>query len=837
MNNPIFFKVKKVGEEWSVIFVKENNEYKIISNDPEAVKEYLDENKDCILIGANNFFYDDIFLTSILKNGNVTGDVDPIDKDTYLPNTLDITQGISRNYLVDFNTIICSIDLPNFYALTPDEINEELVNKGFIIKRIYDTDERKRFLNWKVDIINKYNLPKKAYQASFGALMEYIIGLDVSNVDKEYASRKFVLDEKLTKELEKRNDPFLNDILKELKDYYSNAEEIKENEMPTRLLGDCLLRFNKQGIHGSKKGDYFDANGEFSYLYIDFNSFGPSILINNGWLNDSALYAKRYEEIRDIRLDLKAKKQVEQLFYKHILNAGLDDLNKVETKEGANVGLSLTMSGIMTMMLLYRILEKYNIDLIEGNTDGLIVKCTKKDIPKIKKEVEDLSNKLSLACDADEVKRIIHFDDMNYIMEFLDGKIKHLGVFGLFQDHPLNKSGILAIDEAIRNYYLFNIPVSTTLRNIRDNNNLKAFQIIKKYRSNEKTKYIKVNDEYVEEPYRVNRLYPVTLDKLTNTLYVKNKKGEFEKVSEKKGTRVKEGFYYFQLADRELPDINEIDLNYYIDKCYKIIDAHPKKKNIYITSPEPNRYAFVDLDGTLVYDAPDEAKFQIFKDAVYDILDEPDIDPAYYLFSKMEGSFVLQFLSICKKYKGYGTLTNFALFLKDRNLFPGIDDIKVYKKFVERYASLNNDFAKNIIAHDNSKEVLEKLKEDGYKILLYSNWFKDIQMAKLKANDLDSYFDEICTIEDYYAKSSVVGWKDILSRHNISDRDIKFMLGNGTSDIAPKAVNVPSIIVNHNNKKPANYVKKNGILIPNLKEIITPRFTSELEEISDRIRR
>ena len=104
MNNPIFFKVKKVGEEWSVIFVKENNEYKIISNDPKAVKEYLDENKDCILIGANNFFYDDIFLTSILKNGNVTGDVDPIDKDTYLPNTLDITQGISRNYLVDFNT-------------------------------------------------------------------------------------------------------------------------------------------------------------------------------------------------------------------------------------------------------------------------------------------------------------------------------------------------------------------------------------------------------------------------------------------------------------------------------------------------------------------------------------------------------------------------------------------------------------------------------------------------------------------------------------------------------------------------------------------------------------
>ena len=830
MENVVFFKVKKIGEEWYVIFAKDEKEYKIISNDREAVIKYLSDNRDCILVGANNFIFDDIILTSIIKHGNVTGDVTPEDRDRYLPRTLDITQGISRNALVDFNSMICSIDLPNFYALNTNEINEELVNKVFIIKRIHDTEERKRFLNWKVDLINKYNLPKKAYRASFGTLMEYIIGLNIDD-DKDYSSREFVLDKKLAQELAKRNDKYLNKILKDLKDYYNNSKEINENEMPSRIIGDCSIKFNKQGIHGTKKGDYFDTDGNNSYLYIDFNSFGPSILINNNWLSKTAKHAKRYEEIRDLRLDLKAKKQPEQLFYKFILNAGLDDLNKVNTKDNINVGLSLTMSGIMTMMLLYRILEKYNIELIEGNTDGFIIKCSKESVPLIKKEVEDLSNKLSLSCDADEVKRIIHFDDKNYIMEFTDGKTKHLGVFGVFQDHPLNKSGILAIDEAIRNYYLFNVPISTTLRNIRNSGDLKSFQIVKKNRSNEKTKYLEVNGEYIEVPYNVNRLFAVTPDKLTNSLYVKDNKGKYEIYKVKKGRSVKEGYYYFQVADRDLPNINDIDLTFYIDKCYKVIDAHPKTKNIYIASSEPNRFAFVDLDGTLVLDREENTRYRIFRDAICDILDEPDIEPAYYLFSKMQGSFIMQFLSICKKYKGYGTANNFASFLKDKELFPGVKDLSVYKRFVNRYMSLDRDFAKEIVSYNNSKEALEKLKGDGYQIILYSNWFKDTQIAKLEANKLDKYFDKICTIDDYYAKSTVIGWNDILNDNKARNQDLKIMIGNGSSDIAPKASKVSSIIVNHDNRKLAKNVMNNGIILTGFSELMNSHFTSEMEEI------
>lgn len=830
MDNVVFFKIKKVGNDWHAIFVKDGNDYKIISNDRDTLVSYLEDNKDSIFIGANNFLYDDIYLASIIKNGNIYDPIEESDLDL-LPRTLDITEGIA-DASVDLNSIICNIDLPYFYALNPSEINEELINKIFIIKRLYDLDERKRYLNWKYDLINKYNLSKDSYRANFSSLMRSIVG--VSLTEEEKTSLKFSIDERLTRELVKRNDPYLNELLQELKDYYKNNSEVDENKLPTRVVGNCPVKFNRHGIHGARKGDYFDIDGEYAYLYIDFNSFGPSILINNNWLNDVSTNPKRYEEIRDLRFQLKTKKQDEQKFYKHILNDGLDSLYKAYTKDGNNIALSITNSGIMTMMLLYRTIEKYGIEVLEANTDGFIVKCSKDSVSSIKKDVADLSNKLSLSCDVDDIKRIIHFDDRNYIMEYADGKIKHIGVFGIVNDHPLYKSGIPAVDEAIRNYYLFNIPVSVTLRDLRDQNKLSLFQLVKKFRSNEKVKYLNVDGQYIEMPYKVNRLFAVKEDKLTNSLYVKNPKGNFERYTEKKGKSIKDGYYYFQVADREMPEIKDIDLTYYIDKCYKIIDLHPKKNNLNIISSTPNRFAFVDLDGTLVYDTKEENRKRIFVDAVCDILEEKDIEPAYQLFSKMSGNFIVQFLSLCKKYKGYGTLNNFAYFLKEKKLFPGINDIKVYQTFVKRYTSLDKDFAKEIISHNNAQEVLEKLKDDGYKLILYSNWFKDEQMAKLESTKLDKYFDRICTIDDYYAKSSVIGWNDLLSSNKIDNKSLKVMIGNSSSDIVPKKIEIPSIIVNHTNRPLAKNVVNNGIIIPSFDEIINPHFTSELEEMKRR---
>ena len=560
-----------------------------------------------------------------------------------------------------------------------------------------------------------------------------------------------------------------------------------------------------------------DITGDNVYLYIDFNSFGPSILINNDWLRDNSKHPERYKEIRDLRLKLKSEGKIEQLFYKDILNAGLDDLNRVYTSDGYNVGASLANTGIMTMMLLYRNIEKHGIELIECNTDGLIVKCSKNAVEGIKREVKDLEEKLNLSCDVDVVTKIIHFDAKNYIMEFENGKVKHLGVFGLFQDNPLNNTRTYAVEEALRKYYLSGIPVEITLKQFKDNNDIKSFQIIKTQTNRECPKYLKVGDEYVESKSLANRLFAVK--ESSNPLYTKSK-GEYVEYQVKKASTGKGGSFKFLVADRSLPDIEDLDLSYYEKKCYDVIGKHPKKEkaSVNINYNKPRGHVFVDLDGTLTHDIPRDLSKLIFEETVSKIpfKSKLDIENQYKYLCAMTSNLFVQFLSICKKYKGYGTVENFANFLMSKRLFPE-DSIETYIKFVREFLNVEVEHASDIEAYDDAKIMLEELQTEGYRIHLYSNWFREVQKAKLDANDFTRHISTMHTIDDSYAKKSVVGWSDILETCCVAHNDLKIMVGNGTSDMIPVRFNIPCLI---REGCEAEEVKKYAIRYDSLKFVL-----------------
>ena len=514
-----------------------------------------------------------------------------------------------------------------------------------------------------------------------------------------------------------------------------------------------------------------------------------------------------------------------------MLNSGLDYLNRVYTRNGENIGLSLTITGIMTMMLLYKRLEKYHTNLIECNTDGLIVKCPREMIDNIKNEVSMLAKELNLSCDVDVVNRIVHFDTKSYVMEFADGNQKHLGDFGLFQTHEYYCSGIRAVEEALREYYLNGTPVGTTLRNIRNRNDLEAFQIVKKQKKNEKTKYVKVDDKYYIYDRSSLRLFAVRENNVHNPLYIKNPKGLFEEYKVKRAKSVKDGYYYFELSDQELPNIHDIDLTYYIRECYKVINKHPVEYVPQIMNSSVKKNCFIDIDGTLIKDKDQDTNYMAFYNSVKDLIMEEDIPIAYSLFMGKNGCYLVQFLSLCKKYKGYGTIDNFAEFLKSKNLFPG-KNIKVYKDFIIRFLEYDLNYSKELEAFEDSKPLLDYLDSEGYNTIVYSNWFKKIQEAKLVSHSFDKYMQDICTIDDYYAKSSVKGWTDLLNSLRINQDDFNIMIGNGTNDLVPKSLNIPSIIVNHTGKENSVKVLDSGIIVNDFSEIVrNPNFYPEMLDI------
>ncbi len=834
MKNLMFYKLRKFGVHWSAAFYDMNNDQTVVINDNvQLLRDFIAERMDYILIGANNYASDDIILASLVKHGNLDDLITNEDITKYLPITLDITQGIVRNSLVDYNNMVCNLwdqdgnALPYDYALSVQDISKQLVQDLEIIKGFYKTEDRKRFLEWKYNLIREFDLPKKAFRYSYGDIMKEILGLKIPP-EGTRVSRRISLDTRLKKAIENTKDSYLKDLLELLVGYYYGG---CKNDNLKLKIGECLVKFNEQGILGTIEHDYIDTNinTDTTYLYIDFNSFGPNILINNDWLNQVALHPEKYKEIKDRRIALKKDKQIEQLYYKFLLNSGLDYLNQVETRRGVNVGLSLTISGIMTMMLLYRRLVPYNIEFIECNTDGFIIKCPKHFVESIKQEVKHLEEELALSCDVDVVKRIVHFNTMNYVMEFEDGSQKHLGDFGAFQTHPLYNSGITAVEEALRKYYLDGIPVSVTLRNLRNEGKLKDFQIVKKQKKNEKQKYVKTDDGFALYERSTVRLFAVREDALTKPFYVINPKGRHEVYKTKRGKSVKDGYYFFQLADTQLPNMHDIDLDYYINECYKVIGKHPLYKNVQIMNEKKRKNCFMDLDGTLIFDMNRDLSYKIFYDSVKDLIPAEDIDTAFWLFDEQRGCYLVQFVDYCKKFKGYGTVDNFAKFLQEMNLFPG-QSYEVYRQFVINFLNNDRDYSSKLEAFKDSKGLLDYLHDEGFNIYLYSNWFRIVQEAKLESHGFVPYFSALCTIDDYCAKSTVKGWQDLLRDTNVGSNDFNIMIGNGTNDLVPKTLRIPSIIVNHTNKPNAKNVLASGIIINSFQEVTNPNFYQEIEE-------
>ena len=60
----IFYDFEVFKNDWLVVF-KENNNFVVIVNDKTLLKNYIKNNEKSILIGFNNYNYDDLILAGL----------------------------------------------------------------------------------------------------------------------------------------------------------------------------------------------------------------------------------------------------------------------------------------------------------------------------------------------------------------------------------------------------------------------------------------------------------------------------------------------------------------------------------------------------------------------------------------------------------------------------------------------------------------------------------------------------------------------------------------------------------------------------------------------------
>lgn len=569
----ITYDIEVLPQDWIMVFKEGNNDYRIMHNNEDELKAYIDTltQDKSILVGFNNYHYDDAIVAGIL-----------LGKDPYKLSKEIITNGKSLPYRLNLISLDVMQELPLGVGLKSSEANLGLdiieTPIDFNLDRKLTEEELAMLIDYCKNDVDSTELLFKQRLDYFKAKFEIVneFGLDVSNVKKTRA----VLSSKVLKcskfnvpndRLHIDYDHNINwDIIPPIiKEFFSKCEydyrcggdykEIESRKLKYELVGVSHV-YAFGGLHGAI--EKYNASGNF--LHIDVSSYYPSLIIVNGYMSRASSEPQKFTELRDTRYMYKAKKDPRQQIYKILINATFgamkSEFNALFDPKQAN---NICINGQLILTQLILELSPF-CQLIQSNTDGLVVKYKDGDYQKIVDIVTDFGHRFNLTFDIDKIIKIAQRDVNNYAIQFEDGHIEAKGRFAKFKGGNFMQNSLTIIDRALVNYYIYDKPVADTIIETYKNNDLAPFQIICKMGKTYDAMYYEHGEEgdtKLVETQHVNRVF-ATNDKTYWGIY-KRKGDSYQKIANTSEHNI------IHNGSLESFDKSKLDLNYYIDLCNK----------------------------------------------------------------------------------------------------------------------------------------------------------------------------------------------------------------------------------------------------------------------------
>lgn len=563
----IFYDFEVFRYDWLVVF-KENDNFIVIKNDIKELKDFIKKKEKSILIGFNNYHYDDIILAGLLvdrnpyelskeimKNNNPKLRLNMITLDVMQELPLGVGLKSSQGNMGE-SIVETPIDFNLNRKLTNDEINNVVKYcKNDVNSTIELFNKRADYFQAKFEIVNEFNLPIQNVKKTRAVLSSKVLKCQKVAIpnDRLYIDYAEPLN--------------WNIIPKEIKDFFKQCEydyrcggdykEIESRKLKINVAGVPHI-YGFGGLHGAL--EKYNVSGNF--LHIDVSSFYPSLIIAYNFMSRASTEPEMFAKLRETRYMYKAKKDPRQQIYKILLNstygAMKSEFNMLYDPKQAN---NICINGQLILTQLILELSSY-CQLIQSNTDGIIVKYND-NYDEIVKIVNEFGKRFDITFDINKITKIAQRDVNNYAIQFEDGRIKAKGRFAKFESGNFMQNSLTIIDKTLVNYYIYNIPIHQTVIDCYKNNDLVPFQIICKMGSTYDGMYYEHNDKLIETQ-KVNRVF-ATNDKTYGGIY--KRKGEsYQKIANTSEHNI--------IHNEELStfDKSKLDLNYYINLC---------KKNLY----------------------------------------------------------------------------------------------------------------------------------------------------------------------------------------------------------------------------------------------------------------
>ena len=327
--------------------------------------------------------------------------------------------------------------------------------------------------------------------------------------------------------------------------------------------------FGTGGLHGTSKPGIWKSDEEGDLILVDVSSYYPNLAAMNKFHPahiPQEIFTSTILMLYQQRMTARTTGDNEMVAaIKLALNGALYGKSNSEYSfmYDPQFMMSITINGQLLLIMLAEQIMKIDIEIIQVNTDGILVKC-----PKYKKEqldaiVANWENITDLKLDYDLFDFIVQRDVNNYLGVFTNGKIKYKGVF----DYNYANNGdwhknfsMLIVAKGLEAYFLHNISPSTFVKNHQDMND---FFIRTKYGKDSKLFMVEGNNKL--QLQNITRYYISR----TGFEFIKTMNPLKNKVEDRE-FQVESGFLC-----REMNHINnenmilmeqDIDYQYYIEK-------------------------------------------------------------------------------------------------------------------------------------------------------------------------------------------------------------------------------------------------------------------------------
>ena len=511
------------------------------------------------------------------------------------------------------------------------QINEILVynlNDVVATKLFYDKTKDK--IDLRRGLLEKYGLNCLNYSDSkIGEQLMLKLYCEYSNQEEEYIKRKRTYRESF-KFIECIPDyiTFETPEFNELLNYIKGIEvtELKESFKYSFEYKGFTFDLGTGGIHACIKAGVYESNDDMVIVDCDVASLYPSLAITLGLYPEhlGEEFPKIYEEGIVIPR-LHAKEYVDGKMRDKVMADGYKlSANAVYGKSNSEYSflydplytIKTTLAGQLALCMLSEMLmtKVPNLQMLQVNTDGISVSIPVEHKKLYWEVCQQWEHKTKLVLEYVAYSKMIIRDVNNYIaITDKTQKVKYKGTFKpvseMIKDGEYHKSfSQNAVTLAVSNYFLKNVSVEDSLKNnaniydfcktfnathgwtsdtsdieYKDISYLEAVEKLTDlgwYEAHTKGFYIPPNGgnmsglQLLEEGNKTKVYKNIVKQQKTNRYYISDNGKTFRKLKEDKIIEIEAGgnlvTIFNKYEDKPITDYN-INFQYYIDECYKII--------------------------------------------------------------------------------------------------------------------------------------------------------------------------------------------------------------------------------------------------------------------------